>query len=369
MPNTREQAADGETTANTEALLKRLLMARGPGGQEDEVRSICQEHLQRHCDETWTDPAGNVIGLIKGRNSSADANRAVRIMGHMDEIAMLVKRVEPDGTLRVVALGGANPVNFGVCPVDILGDEQILPGVLSFGSMHATTGSPQGQDVLSGAVQWKDVHIITRQDPQALQRMGIRPGTRVVLSQHWRTPFRVNDAIAAHFLDDRAPVVAMLQAVEQLQHWRSELPCDAYFVFTTLEEESNAGAMYAAAHLPGETTIAVEVGPVMSEYATQLKVDPIVNTGDQKGYYSRHVVTALATAAKDCGFDPQFALLVDFASDASAVMSSGISAHAGCLAIPTENTHGFELVVDGAIEACAATLVQYLKNQPSDGAP
>ncbi|WP_443216341.1 hypothetical protein, partial [Pseudomonas sp. R62] len=26
-----------------------------------------------------------------------------------------------------------------------------------------------------------------------------------------------------------------------------------------------------------------------------------------------------------------------------------------------ENTHGFELVVDGAIEACAQTLVEYLK--------
>lgn len=369
MSKNQVQAAHNETTANTEALLTRLLMARGPGGQEDEVRSICREHLLRHCDETWIDPAGNVIGLIKGRNTGAGAGAgAVRIMGHMDEIAMVVKRVEPDGTLRVVALGGANPVNFGVCPVDILGDEQTLPGVLSFGSMHATTGSPQGQDVLSGAVHWKDVHIITRQDPQALHRMGIRPGTRVVLSQHWRTPFRVGDAIAAHFLDDRAPVVAMLQAVEQLSQWRSELRCDAYFVFTTLEEESNAGAMYAAAHLPGETTIAVEVGPVMSEYATQLKVDPIINTGDQKGYYSRQVVTALAEAAKDCGFDPQFALLVDFASDASAVMSSGVSARAGCLAIPTENTHGFELVVDGAIEACAATLVSYLKTLSIDSA-
>jgi len=346
---------------STQALLSRLLMARGPGGQEDEVRAICLEELQRHCDEVWTDRAGNVIGLLKGHEPDPDGQHAVRIMGHMDEIAMLVKRVEPDGTLRVVALGGANPVNFGVCPVDILGDAQTLPGVLSFGSMHATTGSPQGRDVMSGAVEWKDVHIITRHDPQTLQDMGVRPGTRVVLSQHWRTPFRVGDATAAHFLDDRAPVVAMLQAAEQLKHSTTELRHDTYFVFTTLEEESNAGAMYAAAHLPGDTIIAVEVGPVMSEYATRLSVDPIIDTGDQKGYYSRGVVMALADAAKRCGFDPQFALLVDFASDASAVMSSGISAQAGCIAIPTENTHGFELVVDGAIEACAQTLVEYLK--------
>lgn len=194
-----QTALPRNTEESTQTLLSRLLMARGPGGQEDEVRAICLEELQRHCDEVWTDRAGNVIGLLKGSEPDPNGQHAVRIMGHMDEIAMLVKRVEPDGTLRIVALGGANPVNFGVCPVDILGDAQTLPGVLSFGSMHATTGSPQGKDVMSGAVEWKDVHIITRHDPQALQDMGVRPGTRVVLSQHWRTPFRVGDATAAHF--------------------------------------------------------------------------------------------------------------------------------------------------------------------------
>ncbi|MGN8313024.1 M42 family metallopeptidase [Pseudomonas protegens] len=28
--------------------------------------------------------------------------------------------------------------------------------------------------------------------------------------------------------------------------------------------------------------------------------------------------------------------------------------------MPTDNTHGFEMVVDGAIDACAATLVECL---------
>lgn len=351
---------DGIESEKTHDLLHRLLMARGPGGQEDEVRAICLDYLSRYCDDTWIDPAGNVIGVLKSRRPDAKDGSVIRIMGHMDEIAMVVKRVEPDGTLRVVALGGANPVNFGVCPVDILGDNEVLPGVLSYGSMHITEGSPQGKDVLNGAVQWKDVHVVTRKDLKTLQHLGVRPGTRVVLSQHWRAPFRVGDATAAHFLDDRAPVAAMLKAVAQLKERAADLPSDVYFVFTTLEEENNAGAMYAASHLPGDITIAVEVGPVVSEYGTQLNANPIINTGDEKGYYSREVVMALAGAAKRCQLEPQYALLVDFASDASAVMSAGASAQAGCLAIPTENTHGFELVVDGAIDACAATLVEYL---------
>ncbi len=108
-----------ENPAST--LLTQLLQARGPGGQEDEVRAICLESLTPLCDEAWVDPAGNVVGLIKGKHSDAEPAGAVKVMAHMDEIAMVVKRVEADGTLRVTALGGANPVNFGVCPVDILG--------------------------------------------------------------------------------------------------------------------------------------------------------------------------------------------------------------------------------------------------------
>ena len=97
-------------------------------------------------------------------------------------------------------------------------------------------------------------------------------------------------------------------------------------MLTTLEEESNAGAMYAASRLPGDTTIAVEVGPVLEEYGTELSVNPIINTGDQKGYYSRTVVQGLIAAGRKAGYEPQAALLVDFASDASAVLSAGINA-------------------------------------------
>jgi len=188
----------------------------------------------------------------------------------------------------------------------------------------------------------------------------------VVLSQHWRRPFRVNDAIAAHFLDDRAPMVATLQAAALLAERRTELRRDVYFVFTTREEESNAGALYAAAHLPGEVTVAVEVGPVVQEYGTRLCVDPIINTGDQDGCYSREIVDQLYRAGERCGLSPQFALLVDFASDASAVMGSGISAQGGCIAIPTENTHGYELILEGGIEACAQTLLEFLIDRDGD---
>lgn len=342
-----------------QTLLEQLLMARGPGGEEFEVREVCQKELEQHCDDTWVDDAGNLIGLIRATAAGKDST-GVLVMAHLDEIAMTIKRINDNGTLEVVALGGANPVNFGMCPVDILGDTEKCPGVLSFGSMHLTAASKQGEDVQTGNVHWEDVHVITRLSPDQLKAAGIRPGTRVVLSQHWRKPFPLQDAVAAHFLDDRAPVLAVLNVAAQLSGRRSELKHDIYLVFTTMEEETNAGALFAARQLSCRTAIAVEVGPVANEYGTVLSANPIIVAGDEKGHYSRSVTDALIAAGRDAGYEPQVALLIDFASDASAILSVGELGKVGCVAIPTENTHGFEIVLKDGINACTSTLVQVL---------
>lgn len=343
-------------------LLEELLLARGPAGQEGEVRNICRRELERSCDEVWQDPADNLIGRIRATRPSRDeAERlSARIMAHQDEIAMVVKRIDSDGRLRVVALGGAFPVNFGMCPVDILGESQIVSGALSFGTMHGTSESSQSMHVLKGDVHWTDVHVITRYSKAELDELGVRAGTRVVLSRHWRKPFEIRDCIGAHFLDDRAPVVAALVSARRLAERRDELRGDVLIVLTTNEEETNSGAQYAARTLPGMTCIALEVGPIAAEYDTRLALDPIVLTGDEKGFYTKQVSDGLLAAAARCGYCPQPALMPGFASDASAVLGSGSSLRAGCLAIPTENTHGFEVIMKEGMEACARTLVEYL---------
>lgn len=48
------------------------------------------------------------------------------------------------------------------------------------------------------------------------------------------------------------------------------------------------------------------------------------------------------------------------ASDGSAVLSMGNTCRAAALCIPTQNTHGFEIIHQGAIGACARTLAAHL---------
>jgi len=121
-------------------LLQELLRAYGPAGQEDAVRDICRRELAPCVDHTWIDPAGNPIGVIRGGGGPATA-----VMAHPDELSMLVKRVEPDGTLHLTPLGTMYPANFGLGPVAVLGNPETLCGVLALGSEHTTKESTRSQ--------------------------------------------------------------------------------------------------------------------------------------------------------------------------------------------------------------------------------
>src|ERR1700734_4134894 len=111
---------------STEGLRQELLWTYGPCGQEDAVRTVCARELEPLVDDMWTDDAGNLIGYIgtddgelrdhRHRSSSIAGGAATRVLAHMDELSMLVKRVEPDCTLHMTQLGVMYPGNFGRRP-------------------------------------------------------------------------------------------------------------------------------------------------------------------------------------------------------------------------------------------------------------
>lgn len=338
-------------------LLKALLEARGPSGDEREVREVCRPPLEDICDEVWDDPAGNLIGVLRAERHE---QTPIQLVAHMDEIAMIVKRIEEDGTLSVTNLGGDRPMSFGQSAVDILSDRKHLTGVLSLGSLHRTNNSPEMAAIRQSGPDWGDVFVLTGLTPEELKEAGVHAGTRVVLSCEERHLVEVGKCLGAHFMDDRALILAGMVAMRRLKERRAELDRDVHFVCSVKEEVTNAGAKYAAHQLPGEQMIALEVGPVAKEYQTQLTEHPILSFGDQKGLYSPGLIDGLREAIEAEGYEPQLALLEFFASDASASESSGLKPQTAVICIPTQNTHGFEVIHKGSIEAMARSLVRHL---------
>ena len=359
---------------STESLLQELLWTYGPGGQEDAVRSVCARELQPLVDDMWTDDAGNLIGFIaadpsdstdhRQRTSSISGGTATRVMAHMDELCMLVKRVEPDGTLHMTQIGVMYPGNYGLGPVALLGDHETLTAVLTLGSEHTTQESPRiwetKPDQGDRALDWQHVYVFTGRTPDELGAAGVHVGTRACIDRSKRDLVAFGDYVGAYFLDDRAAVTALLRAA-RLLHERGQRPeQDAYLVFTTNEEIGGVGGSYASATLPGTLTIALEVGPTEREYGTTVTGGPIIGYSDALCVYDKDVADRLMGIANARGLSPQAATLGAFMSDASHSKASGLTPRAGLLCLPTLSTHGFEVIPRAAIDDMAAIVADFL---------
>lgn len=346
-----------QLTPDERQLLQDLIRARGPSGDEIEVRDVCVPALEPLCDDVWQDAAGNVVSVIRSEQASEDP---IEIVSHMDEIAMLVKRVHPDGRLTITNLGGDRPMSFGQCAVDILGDHECLTGVLSLGSLHRTNKSPGMAELRRQGPNWEEVFVITGRSPKALEEAGIHPGTRVVVAAAERDVFEVGDLLGAHFMDDRALVLAGIMTMQRLRERRSELRRDVYYICSVKEEVTNSGAKFAARTLPGDQMVALEVGPVAAEYDTVLSPAPIISYGDEKGIYSPKLIDRIRAACREEEVTPQLAVLEDFASDASASIAAGLKPQTAVLCVPTQNTHGFEVIHKAAIPTFVRVLTRFL---------
>ncbi|WNG94224.1 M42 family metallopeptidase [Mycobacterium sp. ITM-2016-00318] len=341
-------------------LLQELLSACGPVGQEDDVRDICHRELETSADDVWIDKAGNLIGLIRGDG----AEDAIRVMVHMDELAMVVKRVAGDGSLHLSPLGTMYPGNFGLGPVAVLGDRETLTGVLSLGSEHTTSESqrifetkPDGGDK---AMDWTHVYVFTGRTPDELTEAGVQAGTRVCVDRSKRSLVDIGDYLGCYFMDDRALVVALLDVARELRERSARPPNDVYVVFTTSEEVGGLGGSYASRSLPGHITLGLEVGPTEAEYDTKISGGPIVAYSDAECVYDKSIADRLMKIADRLQVAPQAAVLGAFESDASHAKASGLAAQAGLLCLPTLNTHGYEIIRRDAISEITAVVVEFL---------
>ncbi|MDM4140414.1 MULTISPECIES: M28 family peptidase [Mycobacterium] len=362
---------------STDELLEELLLTYGPCGQEDAVREVIARELQPLVDDMWTDDAGNLIGYVAAAPSAGDGGTpthrhrteaipgtATRVMAHMDELSMIVKRVESDGTLHLTQLGTMYPGNFGLGPVAVLGDNETLTAVLTLGSEHTTQESSRiwetKPDQGDRALDWDHVYVFTGRTADELTAAGVHAGTRVCTHRSKRSVVEIGDYVGAYFLDDRAAVTALLNAARLLRERQHRPADDVYLVFTTNEEIGGVGGTYASATLPGDLTLALEVGPTEHEYTTSVTGGPIIGYSDALCVYDRSVADRLLKIATDRELSPQAAALGAFESDASHSKANGLTARAGLLCLPTLSTHGYEVIARHAIDDMAAIVVDFV---------
>jgi putative aminopeptidase FrvX len=297
------------------ASLIDLMMIPGLSGHEGRVRRYLKQALNGFGLQTTTDRMGNLIATIAGEQDAP----SVMLFTHMDQLGLIVRKIEKSGLVRVERLGGvperalaAQAVLFSI------GEGRDVPGVIAHKSHHAT-----GQDEKYKVVPYQDIYIDAGfSSAEEVLAAGIDVGTPVVYKPNVME--LAGGRIAGTSVDDRAGCAAVLEAARQLSQTTSRPT--VHIVFSTQEEFNLRGAVTAAQVLAPD--IAIQIDLILASDTPDMasRGDVALGGGPGMATFSFHGRGTLN------GTIPHPALVQLFERTADAAgMRLQKSAHIGCL--------------------------------------
>jgi putative aminopeptidase FrvX len=229
-------------------LLKDLMLIPGLSGHEGRVRRYLKKEMQALGLKATTDRLGNLIATIEGDPGTP----SVMLFTHMDQLGLIVRKIENNGYIRVERLGGvperalaAQAVLFSI------GEGRDVPGVIANKAHHAT-----GADEKYKVVPYQDIYIDAGfSSAEEVLAAGIDIGTPVVYQPH--VVELAGDRVAGTSVDDRAGCAVVVEAARALA--AADKRPTVHIVFSTLEEFNLRGALTAAQVLQPDIAIQIDL--------------------------------------------------------------------------------------------------------------
>ena len=189
---------------STPELLQRLLTAPGPPGREDVPGKVWREAAEAFA-EVSTDAMGNLMARVRGRSE----HPLLAIVGHLDEIALLVTHITDKGYLHVVGSGGWDPQVLVGQRVEVLAGGGRVPGVVGRKPVHLLE-----EDERKKAVRLKDLHVDIGARNAEEARELVSPGDPLVIAAE---PLELaNGRLASRSHDNRLGAYVALEVARRV---------------------------------------------------------------------------------------------------------------------------------------------------------
>ncbi len=340
-------------------LFQRLLAVPAPSGREHQMAALVAQELTR-LDYPWEqDAAGNLLVRVEGDQ----AGPLTCLAAHIDEIGMVVTRIEEDGRLCVDRSGGLYPWKLGEGPVEVFGDQGSVIGLLSMGSTHTPNAAEQ-------KITWSHVRVITGLSPADLAETGIRPGSAILPTRDRVGPVVFGPGedplVAAWTFDDRMGVVALLRLLQHLRARQLRPQIPLLIAFTVQEEVGGQGAKTVALAARPAVFISVDGCPIPPGVPLALDGRPGIWSKDRIVHYDHKLLLALCAAAESAQTQLQPVVYDGAASDASLVFAAGLAPRVACFGHVRENSHGYEVARLSVFDHLLDTLIEFVTTWKGD---
>ena len=190
---------------STPALLQRLLTAPGPPGHEEAPATVWREAAAEFADDVSSDHMGSSIARVNGNGD----NPLLAVIGHIDEIALLVSHVSDKGFLHVNGSGGWDPQVLVGQRVEVLARSGKVPGVIGRKPIHVLEGEERKK-----AVELKGLHVDIGVSDGDEARSLVRVGDPIVITAE---PLELRDGrLASRSLDNRLGAYVALEVARRV---------------------------------------------------------------------------------------------------------------------------------------------------------
>lgn len=302
-------------------LLKKLCDASGVSGYEDEVREILIDSVGSCTDSTYVDSLGNLF-MNKGEDKQGPH---LMLVAHMDEVGLMVERIDDEGFIQFVAVGGVDP---RVLPAKrIRVGREGIPGVIGFFSEKE-----EGGKIIPISTLRIDVGAGSRLEAQR----HVEPGDPVWFDTSLE---QAGDILKGKAFDDRAGCYMLAELAKE----DFDLPVS--FVWTVQEEVGLRGGRLAAARVRPDILIVLE-GTAAGDVPTEKDVarnpymgkGPVITILDWSLVCDRRLVEILTETADQNKIPWQYKRPLIGGTDAGAAVRVKALA-AAVLAIPSRYIH------------------------------
>jgi endoglucanase len=226
--------------------LHRLLTAAGPSGYEQAPAAVFREAAAGFA-EVSSDTMGSTVARVAGTAGGP----SVAVVGHVDEIGLIVHHIDDKGFLWFTAVGGWDPIILVGQRVELTTREGVLPGVVGKKPIHLMKEEDRKK-----VPQLKDLHIDIGAADGDDARARVRIGDVAVLAGG---PVEYpNGRWVSRSMDNRIGCYVALEAARLVSE-AGGAPGDVWAVAVAQEEITFGGARTTAYSLRPDIAVVVDV--------------------------------------------------------------------------------------------------------------
>ena len=329
---------------------QRLLKVDSTTGQYTEIQKLICEMIEEIGYKSEVTHKGGVIVDLGGKGD------ALVVSAHLDDIGLMVRHINADGTLNVCSVGGLYPLYCVTENVNVrTRDGKVYTGAICRipNSIHVT--EEELRDVLPDfrknvcVVLDNDVH-----DPEDVRRLGIETGDFIGLEPRFMMS---NGYLKSRFVDDKACVAVLLAAMKELKESGKKLKRKVYAYFAMYEEIG-----HGTTFLPEGTKdyLALDIAPTGPEQnSDERKVS--IFAKDSRFPYHDVMTNEIRECAIKAGIDYVMDVFTPhYGTDGDATVLAGYDIRHAAIGPGTANSHGYERTHIDGLKNTYLLLMEYM---------